>query len=428
MSVQVETMEKNMAKLTITVSAEVFEEAMQRAYNKQKSKISIQGFRKGKVPRAMVEKMYGPSVFYEDAANDLIPDAFENAVKESGVDCVSGPEIDVVQIEKGKDFIFTAEVAVRPEVKLGEYKGIEIEKKDTSVSDEELEEEINRVLEQNSRTVDVEGRPVEDKDIAVIDYNGYVDGEEFEGGSGKDFHLVIGSHSFIDNFEEQLIGVSAGEEKEVNVTFPENYHAPDLAGKPALFKVKVNAIKKRELPELDNELVQDISEFDNVDEYKEDVRKRLTEEKENQFKREKEDAVIDKIIENSEMEIPEAMIKTHINQMANEFARNIQRQGLSIEMYFKYTGLTKEKFLEQMRPQAIKRIQTRLVMEEVVKVEGIKVSDEEYEEELEKMAKSYQMELDKMKEVTDDETKKGIILDLAVQKAISVVAESAVEK
>lgn len=428
MSVQVETMEKNMAKLTVTVPAEDFEGAMQRAYNKQKSKISIQGFRKGKVPRAMVEKMYGPSVFYEDAANDLIPDAFENAVKESGVDCVSGPEIDVVQIEKGKDFIFTAEVAVRPEVKLGEYKGIEIEKKDTSVSDEELEEEINRVLEQNSRTVDVEGRPVEDKDIAVIDYDGYVDGEEFEGGSGKDFHLVIGSHSFIDNFEEQLIGVSAGEEKDVNVTFPENYHAADLAGKPALFKVKVNAIKKRELPELDDELVQDISEFDNVDEYKEDVRKRLTEEKESQSKREKEDAVIDKIIENSEMDIPEAMIKTHVSQMANDFARNIQRQGLSIDMYFKYTGLTKEKFLEQLRPQAINRIQTRLVMEEVVKVEDIKVSDEEYEEELGKMAKSYQMELDKMKEVTDEETKKGIILDLAVQKAITMVAESAVEK
>lgn len=428
MSVQVETMEKSMAKLTITVSAEDFEGAMQRAYMKQKSKISIQGFRKGKVPRAMVEKMYGPAVFYEDAANDLIPDAYDNAAKESGLDIVSRPQIDVTQIEKGKDFIFTAQVAVKPEVKLGEYKGIEVEKKDTTVSDEELEAEINRVLEQNSRTIDVEGRAIEDKDTAVIDFNGFVDGEEFEGGSGTDFNLVIGSHSFIDNFEEQLIGMSAGEEKDVNVTFPENYHAPELAGKPAVFKVKVNAIKRKELPELDDDLVQDISEFDTVDEYKEDVKKRLTEEKEGQAKREKEDAVVDKIIENSEMELPDPMVDTQVAQMANDFARNIQRQGLSVEMYFNYTGLTKEKFLEQMRPQAVKSIQTRLVMEEIVKAEDIKISDEEYEEELEKMAKTYQMELDKMKEMTDEETKKGIILDLAVQKAITLVADNAVEK
>lgn len=428
MSVQVETMEKSMAKLTITVPADRFEEAMQRAYMKQKGKISIQGFRKGKVPRAMVEKMYGPAVFYEDAANDLIPDAFDEAAKESGLSIVSRPEIDVTQIEKGKDFIFTAEVAVKPEVKLGEYKGIEVEKSDTTVSDEELDAELNRVLEQNSRTIDVEGRPVEDKDIAVIDFEGYVDGEAFEGGSGKDFNLTIGSHSFIDNFEEQLIGASIGEEKEVNVTFPENYHSADLAGKPALFKVKINAIKKRELPQLDDDLVQDISEFDSVAEYKEDVKKRLTEGKENQAKREKEDAVIDKIIENAQMELPEPMIDTQVAQMANEFARNIQRQGLSIDMYLNYTGLTKEKFLEQMRPQAVRRIQTRLVMEEVVKAENIQISDEEYEEELEKMAKSYQMELDKMKEMTDDETKENIILDLSVQKAITLVADNAVEK
>lgn len=428
MSVQVETMEKSMAKLTITVPADRFEEAMQRAYMKQKGKISIQGFRKGKVPRAMVEKMYGPAVFYEDAANDLIPDAFDEAAKESGLSIVSRPEIDVTQIEKGKDFIFTAEVAVKPEVKLGEYKGIEVEKSDTTVSDEELDAELNRVLEQNSRTIDVEGRPVEDKDIAVIDFEGYVEGEAFEGGSGKDFNLTIGSHSFIDDFEEQLIGASIGEEKEVNVTFPENYHSADLAGKPALFKVKINAIKRKDLPQLDDDLVQDISEFDSVAEYKEDVRKRLTEGKENQAKREKEDAVIDKIIENAQMELPEPMIDTQVSQMANEFARNIQRQGLSIDMYLNYTGLTKEKFVEQMRPQAVKRIQTRLVMEEVVKAENIQISDEEYEEELEKMAKSYQMELDKMKEMTDDETKKDIILDLSVQKAITLVADNAVEK
>lgn len=428
MSVQVETMEKSMAKLTVTVSADEFEKAMQEAYLKQKNKIAIQGFRKGKVPRAIIEKMYGPAIFYEDAANAIIPDAFEDAAKESGLSIVSRPEIDVTQIEKGKDFIFTAEVALKPEVTLGEYKGIEVEKTDTSVSDEDIENEINRVLEQNARTVDVQDRPVKEKDIAIIDFEGFMDGEAFEGGSGKDFNLTIGSHSFIDNFEEQLIGASIGDEKEVNVTFPENYQSKDLAGKPAVFKVKINAIKEKELPEMDDELVKDISEFETVDEYKEDVKKRLSEEKEGHAKRVKEDAVVEKIIENSTMELPEPMIDTQVNQMANEFVRNIQRQGLSPEMYFQYTGVSQEKFMEELRPQAIHRIKTRLVMEAVVKAEDIKVSDEEYDEEVNKMAGSYRMEIEEMKKMLDDEAKENIILDLSIQKAISFVADQAVEK
>lgn len=428
MSVQVETMEKSMAKLTVTVSADEFEKAMQEAYLKQKNKIAIQGFRKGKVPRAIIEKMYGPAIFYEDAANAIIPDAFEDAAKESGLSIVSRPEIDVTQIEKGKDFIFTAEVALKPDVTLGEYKGIEVEKTDTSVSDEDIENEINRVLEQNARTVDVQDRPVKEKDIAIIDFEGFMDGEAFEGGSGKDFNLTIGSHSFIDNFEEQLIGASIGDEKEVNVTFPENYQSKDLAGKPAVFKVKINAIKEKELPEMDDELVKDISEFETVDEYKEDVKKRLSEEKEGHAKRVKEDAVVEKIIENSTMELPEPMIDTQVNQMANEFVRNIQRQGLSPEMYFQYTGVSQEKFMEELRPQAIHRIKTRLVMEAVVKAEDIKVSDEEYDEEVNKMAGSYRMEIEEMKKMLDDEAKENIILDLSIQKAISFVADQAVEK
>lgn len=428
MSVQVETMEKNMAKLTVTVSADEFEKAMQEAYLKQKNQIAIQGFRKGKVPRAIIEKMYGPAIFYEDAANAIIPDAFDDAAKESGLSIVSRPEIDVTQIEKGKDFIFTAEVALKPEVTLGEYKGIEVEKTDTSVSDEDIENEINRVLEQNARTVDVKDRPVKEKDIAIIDFEGFMDGEAFEGGSGKDFNLTIGSHSFIDNFEEQLIGASIGDEKEVNVTFPENYQSKDLAGKPAVFKVKINAIKEKELPEMDDELVKDISEFETVDEYKEDVKKRLSEEKESHARRVKEDAVVEKIIENSTMELPEQMIDTQVNQMANEFVRNIQRQGLSPEMYFQYTGMSQEKFMEELRPQAVHRIKTRLVMEAVVKAEDIKVSDEEYDEEVNKMAGSYRMEIEEMKKMLDDEAKENIIMDLSIQKAISLVADQAVEK
>lgn len=428
MSVQVENLEKSMAKLTIEVEAEKFENAMEKAYQKQKNKISIQGFRKGKAPRALIEKMYGAGIFYEDAANALIPDAYDAAAEESGLDIVSRPEIDVTQIEKGQSFIFTATVAVKPEITLGEYKGIEVDKADTSVSDEDVEAEIKKTLEQNARTIDVEDRPVADGDTAVIDFTGYVDDEEFEGGSGKDFSLVIGSHSFIDTFEEQLIGKNIGDEVDVNVTFPENYQADHLAGKPALFKVKINAIKGKEYPELNDDLVQDISEFENVADYKADVRKQLEESKEKHARRVKEDAVVDKVIENATVELPDPMVDTQARRMVDELARNIQRQGLSMEMYLQYTGMNMDKLLEQARPQAIKNIKTRLAMEAVAKAENITISDEELDAEFEKMANAYKMDVEEIKKMMDERAKKELTLDLSVQKAITLVADAAVEK
>lgn len=428
MSVQVENLEKSMAKLTIEVEAEKFENAMEKAYQKQKNKISIQGFRKGKAPRALIEKMYGAGIFYEDAANALIPDAYDAAAEESGLDIVSRPEIDVTQIEKGQSFIFTATVAVKPEITLGEYKGIEVDKADTSVSDEDVEAEIKKTLEQNARTIDVEDRPVADGDTAVIDFTGYVDDEEFEGGSGKDFSLVIGSHSFIDTFEEQLIGKNIGDDVDVNVTFPENYQADHLAGKPALFKVKINAIKGKEYPELNDDLVQDISEFENVADYKADVRKQLEESKEKHARRVKEDAVVDQVIENATVELPDPMVDTQARRMVDELARNIQRQGLSMEMYLQYTGMNMDKLLEQARPQAIKNIKTRLAMEAVAKAENITISDEELDAEFEKMANAYKMDVEEIKKMMDERAKKELTLDLSVQKAITLVADAAVEK
>lgn len=428
MSVQVENLEKSMAKLTIEVEAEKFENAMEKAYQKQKNKISIQGFRKGKAPRALIEKMYGAGIFYEDAANALIPDAYDAAAEESGLDIVSRPEIDVTQIEKGQSFIFTATVAVKPEITLGEYKGIEVDKADTSVSNEDVEAEIKKTLEQNARTIDVEDRPVADGDTAVIDFTGYVDDEEFEGGSGKDFSLVIGSHSFIDTFEEQLIGKNIGDEVDVNVTFPENYQADHLAGKPALFKVKINAIKGKEYPELNDDLVQDISEFENVADYKADVRKQLEESKEKHARRVKEDAVVDQVIENATVELPDPMVDTQARRMVDELARNIQRQGLSMEMYLQYTGMNMDKLLEQARPQAIKNIKTRLAMEAVAKAENITISDEELDAEFEKMANAYKMDVEEIKKMMDERAKKELTLDLSVQKAITLVADAAVEK
>lgn len=428
MSVQVENLEKSMAKLTIEVEAEKFENAIEKAYQKQKNKISIQGFRKGKAPRAIIEKMYGAGIFYEDAANALIPDAYEAAAEESDLDIVSRPEIDVTQIEKGKSFIFTATVAVKPEITLGAYKGIEVEKTDTSVSDEDVEAEIKKTLEQNARTVEVTDRPVADGDTAVIDFTGYVDDEAFEGGSGKDFSLVIGSHSFIDNFEEQLIGKNIGDDVDVNVTFPENYQAEHLAGKPALFKVKIQAIKGKEYPELNDDLVQDISEFENVADYKADVRKQLEQTKEKHAKTVKEDAVVDQVIENAQVELPDPMVDTQARRMVDELARNIQRQGLSMDMYMQYTGMTLEKLLEQARPQAIKNIKTRLAMEAVAKAENITVSEEELNAEFEKMANAYKMDVEELKKQIDEKAKKELTLDLSVQKAITLVADAAVEK
>lgn len=428
MSVQVEKLEKSMAKLTIEVSAEDFDAAVNKAYQKNKNKITLPGFRKGKAPRAMIEKMYGPAVFYEDAANDLIPDAYEEAAKESELEIVAQPSIDVEQIEQGKPFIFTATVAVKPEVTLGDYKGIEVEKKSAEVTEEELNTEIDKVRESNARMITVDDRAVEDGDITTIDFDGYVDGEPFEGGKGTDYPLTIGSHSFIDNFEEQLIGKTIGEEVEVNVTFPDQYQAEELQGKPAVFKVTVKEIKVKELPELDDDFAQDVSDFDTMDEYKADLEKKLLENKEAALKREKEEDVVNKIVENSQMDIPEPMVDTQVRQMTQEFAQRIQAQGLSLQQYLQFTGMTPDKMAEELRPQALKRIQSRLVLEAVVAAENIEASEDDIQKELENMASMYQMEVDKLKDLIGEEEKKQIAMDLAVQKAVEFVVDAAVEK
>lgn len=428
MSVQVEKLEKSMAKLTITVEAAKFDAAVDSAYQKNKGKIALPGFRKGKAPRAMIEKMYGTGVFYEDAANELIPEAYETAAKESELEIVAQPEIEVTQMEKGTDFIFTATVAIKPEVTLGDYKGIEVEKKEAEVSEEEITAEIDKAREANSRLITIEDRATEDGDTVIIDFDGYVDGKQFEGGYAEDYTLVLGSHSFIDNFEDQLVGKNLGEDVEVNVTFPEEYHVDELKGKPALFKVKIKEIQKKELPELDDDFAQDVSDFDTLDEYKADVEKKILENKENQIKREQEDQIIEKIIENAQMEIPQRMIAAQTRQMTQEFAQRLQSQGLSLEQYMQFTGLTPQKMMEDLEPQALKRIQSRLVLEAVVAAENIEASDEEIDKELENMASMYQMEIDKLKELIGDDEKKQIGMDLAVQKAVEFVVKEAVEK
>lgn len=425
MSVQVEKLEKNMAKLTIEVPAAEFEAAIQEAYLKNKKRISLPGFRKGKVPRMMIEKMYGEGFFYEDAANAVIPKAYEKAAMESEIEIVSRPEINVEQIGKGKDFIFTATVAVKPEVTLGQYKGLEYDEKPVEVTDEDLEQELKKVQEQNARTITVEDRAIANGDIAVIDFTGSVDGEEFEGGKGEDYELVIGSHSFVDTFEDQLIGKNTGDEVEVNVTFPEDYQVADLAGKPALFKVVIKAIKTKEVPELDDEFASDVSDFDTLDEYKEDLKKTILEKKEKTAKTAKENALVDKVIENAQMDIPEPMIELEVRQMADEFAQRMQMQGLSMEQYMQYTGLTSEKLLEEMKPNAEKKIKTRLVLEAVVDAEKIEVSAEELEAEYKKLADMYQMEVDKVKEIMGTAGEENMKKDIAVQKAVDVIADSA---
>ena len=425
MSVQVEKLEKNMAKLTIEATAEEFEAAMQKAYLKNKNKINIQGFRKGKAPRVMIEKMYGPAIFYEDAANDLIPEAYSKAAEESGLEIVSRPEIDVTQIEKGKPFIFTATVAVKPEVTLGDYKGLEYTADPVEVTEEDLAAELKKVQEQNSRTVTVEDRAVENGDITTIDYEGFVDGTPFEGGKAENQELVIGSHTFIDTFEDQLNGKNIGDEVEVNVTFPEEYHAKELAGKPALFKVAVKGIKVKELPELDDEFASDVSDFDTLEEYKEDIKKKLLEKKENEAKTAKENALVEKAIEGAQMDIPDAMIDTQARQMLDDFAQRMQMQGLSMQQYMQYTGMDAAKMQEQMKPQAEKRIKTRLVLEKIAETENIEVTEEEINSELEKMASMYNMEAEKLKEYMGDAEKESIKKDLAVQKAVDLLVASA---
>lgn len=428
MNVQVENLEKNMAKLTVEVPAEEVEKALQAAYMKEKGKISIPGFRKGKVPRQMIEKMYGAAVFYEEAANILIQDNYAAAMDESKLDIVSRPVIDVVQIEAGKSFIFTAEVAVRPEVTLGKYKGVQVTKIDTSVSDEELNEALEAERQKNSRTVTVTDRAVAEGDTAVIDYEGSIDGVPFEGGKAENHSLVIGSHSFIDTFEDQLVGHMPGEEVEVNVTFPTEYHAADLAGKPAVFKCKIHEIKAAIAPELDDEFAQDVSEFDTLDAYKADLRKQLEANKEVEAKRVKEDEAIKKIVDKSSMEIPEAMIETQGENMINEFAQRIAQSGLSMEQYMQFSGMTIDKLKEQVRPEAEMRIKSSLVLEQIVKEENIEVSDDEVNAEVERMAAQYGMEADKLKEYLGEAEKESMKRDLAVTKAVDLIMENVKER
>ena len=428
MSLQVENLEKNMAKLTIEVPASEFEKALQSAYNKQKKSISVPGFRKGKVPRQMVEKMYGPEIFYEDAANELIPTAYEEELKNCDLEIVSRPTVDIVQIKKGENFIFTAEVAVKPEVTLGEYKGMEVDKTSTRVTQKEVEAKIKEEAEKNARTVTVEGRPVQDGDEVILDFEGFVDGEAFEGGKGENYPLTIGSGSFIPGFEEQLVGVEAEKEVEVKVTFPEEYHAEELKGKDAVFKCTIHEIKEKQIPEIDDEFAAEVSEFDTLDEYKADVKAKIKEQKENEGKQKKEDQAVEKAVANATMEIPEAMIDEQVRQMVNEFAQNMQYQGISFEQYCQITGMTLEKIQEETRPQAVKRIETRLVLEAIAKAENIEVTEERLDEEIKKMAESYNMEADKLKELMGEEEKKQMMEDIAVQDAVTFLVENAVEK
>lgn len=427
MSLQLERLENNMAKLTIEVPAEELEAAIEKAYQKNKNKISIPGFRKGKVPRKMVEQMYGKEVFYEDAANELIPSAYDKALDECEEEIVSSPKIEVTQIEAGSPFVFTAEVALKPEVKLGKYKGVKIDKIETEVTEEEINAALDKERDNNSRTITVEDRAVKDGDMTVIDFEGFVDGVAFEGGKGENYPLTIGSGAFIPGFEEQLIGAEIGKELEVNVTFPEEYHAEDLKGKAAVFKCTVKEIKEKELPELDDEFASEVSEFDTLLEYKEDLKKKLTERKEAEAKSKKEEAVIEAIITDSEMEIPEAMLETQVRQMADEFAGRIRMQGLSLEQYFQFTGLNEQMMFEQIRPQADKRIRSSLVLEAVAEAEKFEVTEEDLENEYARMAEIYQMEVEKVKERLEDYHIRQIKKDIAVRKAVDFVVENAKE-
>ena len=421
-------MEKNMAKLTIEVSAEELEKAIQGAYLKQRNKISVPGFRKGKVPRQMIEKMYGVGIFYEDAANALIPTAYGKAYDECELDIVSQPKVEVVQLEKGKPFIFTAEVAVKPEVTLGEYKGLSVDKVSNRVTAKEIDAKLEEEQKKNARTVVVEDRAVQDGDEVVLDFEGFVDGVAFEGGKGENYPLTIGSGSFIPGFEEQLIGAEAEKEVEVNVTFPEEYHSEDLAGKAAVFKCTVHEIKAKELPELDDEFAAEVSEFDTLDAYKADIKAKIKEQKIADGNRKKEDQAVEKAVANATMEIPEAMIDTQVNQMAQDFAQRIQQQGLSMEQYFQFTGMTAESMMEELRPQAVKRIETRLVLEAIAKAENIEITDERIDEELAKMAEAYKMEVEKLKEFMGENEKEQMKMDLAVQDAVTFLVDNAVEE
>lgn len=428
MSVKVEKLEKGMAKLTIEVPAEELEKAIEKVYQQEKNKISIPGFRKGKAPRAMIEKMYGKGVFLEEAANQIIPEAYEKAYDECGEEITSAPRVDVVTLEAGKPFVFTAEVALKPEVELGKYKGVTIDKIETEVTDDEVNAAIDKERENNARSISVTDRPVQDKDETVIDFEGFVDGVAFDGGKGENYPLTIGSGAFIPGFEEQIIGKNIGEEFDVNVSFPEDYGADNLAGKPALFKVTVHEIKVKELPELDDEFAAEVSEFDTLDEYKKDVKEKLVQKKEKDAKDAKEDAVIEAIIADSKMEIPEAMLETQQRQMVEDFARNIEQQGISFEQYMQFTGMTADKFIEQVKPQAEKRIKSRLVLEAIVDAEKIVPTEDDFEAEVKELAEQYGMEVDKAKELVGEAGKDQLMKDIAVKLAVKLAVDSAKEK
>ena len=425
MSLQVEKLEKNMAKLTIEVPAEEFDAAIKNAYNKNKNKFSIPGFRKGKAPLAMLEKMYGAGIFYEDAANEVIDASYPKAAEESKEEIVSTPEIKVTQIEKGKAFIYEATVALKPEVTLGEYKGVEVKKAEAVVTDEDVENELTAARKKNGRLIDVEDGAIEDGDNTIIDFTGYIDDKTFDGGAGTDYPLVIGSHSFIEGFEDQLIDKKKGETCDVNVTFPAEYHADELAGKPAKFVVTIKEVKRNELPELNDEFASEVSDFDTLDEYKADIRKKLQEKKEQDAKVENENNVIEKVVENAQMELPQPMVDTQAREMVENYARRLQSQGLNINDYMKYTGMTPEKLMEQMRPEAEKRIKTRLVLEKVVEVENVEVSDEKLDEQINEIAASYKLEGAKLKEMMGEREKEQIREDLKVQAAIDLLVEQA---
>ena len=427
MSLQVEKLEKNMAKLTIEVSAEDLDKAMEKAYQKQKSRISLPGFRKGKAPRKMIESMYGKGVFMEDAVNSLVPQEYTKALGECDLEIVSQPEINVTQMEPGKALIFTADVAVKPEVTLGDYKGVEVPKSEITVTDEEVDAEVKKEQDKNARTVAVEDRAAANGDITTIDFEGFVDGVAFEGGKGTDYALTLGSGTFIPGFEDQLVGANTGDHVEVKVTFPEEYQAKELAGKEAVFQCDVKKIETKEVPELDDEFAKDVSEFDTLAEYKEDVKKKLTEKKEKEARTAKENAPVDKAIENAQMDIPELMTKTECRQMMDDFSRRMQQQGLSMEQYFQFTGQSMDKMMEDMKPQALKRIQTRLVLEKVAEAENIQPSEEEITEEIQKMADAYKMEADKIREAIGESGLEQMKKDMAVQKAVTVIADAAVE-
>ena len=427
MSLQVEKLEKNMAKLTIEVSAEELDKAMEKAYQKQKSRISLPGFRKGKAPRKMIESMYGKGVFMEDAVNSLVPQEYSKAIADCDLEIVSQPEINVTQMEPGKALIFTADVATKPEVTLGDYKGVEVPKTEIAVTDEEVDAEVKKEQDKNSRTVVVEDRAAANGDITTIDFEGFVDGVAFDGGKGSDYALTLGSGTFIPGFEDQLVGANTGDHVEVKVTFPEEYQAKELAGKEAVFQCDVKKIETKEVPELDDEFAKDVSEFDTLAEYKEDVKKNLTEKKEKEARTAKENAAVDKAIENAQMDIPDLMIQTQCRQMMDDFARRMQQQGLSMDQYFQFTGQSMDKMMEDMKPQALKRIQTRLVLEKIAETENTQPSEEEITEEIQKMADAYKMEADKIREAIGESGLEQMKKDMAVQKAVTLVADAAVE-